>query len=48
MTKQFVLKSCFFVLPRHTNIMTDKGINRFDECAARCAHLRPQEETSFS
>ena len=28
--------------------MTDKGFNRFDECAARCAHLRPQEETSFS
>ena len=38
--KQFVLQSCFFLaLPRHTIIMTDKGFNRFDECAARCVHL---------
>ena len=32
------------VLPRHTNIITDKGFNLFGECAARCAHLFPQEE----
>ena len=25
----------FYVLPRHTNLMTDKGFNLFDECAAR-------------
>ena len=31
--KQFALQSCFYVLPRHINIMTDKGINIFDECA---------------
>ena len=24
--------------------MTDKGFNLFDECAARCVHLFPQEE----
>ena len=24
--------------------MTDKGFNFFDECAARCVHLSPQEE----
>ena len=29
----------FLALPRHTIIMTDKGFNRFDECAARCIHL---------
>ena len=29
----------FDVLPSHTNIMTDKGFNLFDECAARCLHL---------
>ena len=40
MTKQFALQSCFFfVLPRHTNIMTDKMFNIFYECGARCAHL---------
>ena len=41
----------FYVLPRHTNIMRDKGINLFDECAARCAHLDdvfPQEEERTS
>ena len=43
MMKQFVLQSCFFyVLPRHTNILTDKGFNLFD--AAICVHLFPQEE----
>ena len=36
MMKQFVLQSCFFyVLPRHTNKMTDKGFNRLDECAGK-------------
>ena len=37
MAKQFVLQSCYFnVLPRHTNL--------FDEYAALCVHLSPQEE----
>ena len=45
MTKQFVLQSCFFyLLPRHTNVMTDNGFNIFYECAARCVHLPPQKE----
>ena len=35
MVKQFVLHSCFSELLRRTNIMTDKGFNRFDERAAR-------------
>ena len=52
MKKQFVLRSCiFYVLPRHTNIMTNKGFNLFDKCASRCVHhLPPLEEdcTSFS
>ena len=40
-----VLQSCFLdVLPRHTNIITDKGFNLFNECAARCVNLSPQEE----
>ena len=34
----------FHVLPRHTNIMTGKGFNVFDECASRCVYLFPQEE----
>ena len=34
----------FYVLSRHTNIMTDKGYNHFDECAARDVNLFPQEE----
>ena len=34
----------FYVLPRHTNIMTEKGSNLYDECAARCVHLFPQKE----
>ena len=28
--------------------MTDKGFNLFDECAARCVHLFPQEEECTS
>ena len=35
----------FYVLPRHMNIMTDKGFNIFHEWAARCVHLFPQEGT---
>ena len=38
----------FYVLPRHTNIMADKIFNLFDECAARCVHLLPQEEECTS
>ena len=46
--KQFVLQSCFCVLPRHNNIMTVKGFNLFDECTSRCVHLSPQEEECTS
>ena len=42
MKKQFVL--LFYVLPRHTNTLSDKGFNLFDECAPRYVHLLPQEE----
>ena len=28
--------------------MTDKEFNLFDECAARCVHLFPQEEQCTS
>ena len=28
--------------------MTDNGFNLFDECAARCVHLFPQEEECTS
>ena len=28
--------------------MTEKGFNLFDECAARCVHLFPQEEECTS
>ena len=38
----------FYVLPRHANIMTGKGLNFFDECAARCLHLFPKEEECTS
>ena len=38
----------FHVLPRRTNIMTDNGLNLFDECAARYVHLSPQEEECTS
>ena len=33
MAKQLVLQSYFYVLPRLTNIMIDKGFNLFNECA---------------
>ena len=49
MRKQSLLQSSFFsVLPRHANIMTDKGFKLFDDCAARCLHLSPQEEECTS
>ena len=50
MMKQFVFHSCFFMYSRGmlANIMTDKGFNLFDECAARCVHLFPQEEECTS
>ena len=48
MMKQFVLQSCFCVLPRHNNIMTDKVFNLFDECASRCVNLSNQEEECTS
>ena len=38
----------FYILPRHTNIMTGKGLNLFDECAARCVHLSQEEECTSS
>ena len=44
MTKQLFLILAFYVLPMHTTMMSDKGFNLFDECAARCVHLFPQEE----
>ena len=28
--------------------MVDEGLNPFDECAAECVHLCPQEEESTS
>ena len=49
MRKQFLLQSSFFdVLPRYANIMTDKGFKLFDDCAARCVHLSPEEEECTS
>ena len=50
MTKQFVLHYVFYVLPRHANIITDKGFDRFYECASKCVYLFPEEEecTFFS
>ena len=44
-----VLQSCFLdVLPRHTNIMPEKGFNLFDKCATRCVNLSLQEEECSS
>ena len=43
MTKQLFCGLIFDVLPRHINIMTDKGFNLLNERAARCVHLSPQE-----
>ena len=39
---------CLAVLPMNTSVMTDKGFNLFDEFAARCVHLLPQEEECTS
>ena len=44
---------CYFPiqqLPWHNNIVTDKGLKLFDNCAAEFVYLCPQEEecTSFS
>ena len=38
----------FYVLRRHPYLMIDKRFNLFDECAARCVHLFPQEEECTS
>ena len=38
----------FYVLSRHSSLITDKGFNLFDECAARCVHLFPQEKECTS
>ena len=32
----------------HDNIVAYKGLNLFDECAAECVHLYPQEEECTS
>ena len=32
----------------HNNIVADKGLNLFDECAAECVHLCHQEEECTS
>ena len=48
--KAIILVSCLFDgLPKHSNIIVDKGLNLSDECTARCVYLSPQEEgcTSF-
>ena len=36
--------------PCHNNIETCKGLNLFDDCAAECVYMCPQEEecTSYS
>ena len=42
--KQFVLQSCFLCIMYYFYVC----IIRFDECAARCVHLFPQEEECTS
>ena len=34
--------------PCHNNIVTDKGLNFFDDSAAECVYLCPQEEECTS
>ena len=34
--------------PCHNNIETGKGLNLFDDCAAECVYLCPQEEECTS
>ena len=42
------LRSCFLdALPCHSNVMANKGLNLFNNCAARCVHLSPHEEGCF-
>ena len=43
MKKQVALPG-FYVLPRHNNIMTDKGFIIFDDCGSRSVYLFPHEE----
>ena len=46
--KAIVLQSCILdILPRHRNTWQTK-FKSFDECAARCVYLPPQEEESTS
>ena len=47
MRKQFC-SLVFYVLLRHTSIITDKGFNVIDGCTTRCVHLFPQEEECTS
>ena len=43
--KAIILQSCFLdVSLRETNMVADKGLNLFDECAARYIHQSPQKE----
>ena len=42
---------CYFPIqqwPCHDSIVTDKGLNLFDDCAAKCVYLCPQEEKCSS
>ena len=42
---------CYFPIqqrPCHNNIVTDKGLNLFDDCAAEFVYLFPQEEECTS
>ena len=38
----------FYVLPRHTDKMTDNRFNFFTECASRCVHFFHREEECTS
>ena len=31
---------------RHSNIVANKGLNHFNECAARCVHLSPRRKSA--
>ena len=42
---------CYFPIqqwPCYNNTVTDKGLNLFDDCAAECVYLCPQEEECTS
>ena len=45
---EFLVVLCLKCITRYSNIMADKGLNRFDKCAARCVHVSPQEEECTS